>query len=116
MAHFYGSVFGGRGEANRVGHKNTGIRSYVQSWGSRLTVWMDHDEREGSDSAVFTLGEGPRGPSNGSLRLSFDDVDGCRAALGADPIAREIGRNIEELSRQLNMRVGVLNKEAKVSA
>jgi hypothetical protein len=45
MAHFYGSIQGNRGEATRMGSKDSGIHGYVQGHGSRITSMMncDHD-------------------------------------------------------------------------
>src|SRR4051812_9544727 len=84
MAHFYGKLQGGRGAANRQGHKNSGIRAWIQSWGTRVTVMMDHDKRSEIDRAIVRIGDGPTSYSGWSFVLTFDDLDALRRAAATD--------------------------------
>lgn len=43
MAHFYGTVRGGRGEGTRVGHRNTGLTTVAASWSGAIRVQLYHD-------------------------------------------------------------------------
>jgi hypothetical protein len=53
MAHFYGTVQGARGEASRLGHKNTGLNTVAASWQGAVEV--DLYERDGIDWARVSL-------------------------------------------------------------
>lgn len=41
MAHFYGTIRGGRGEASRLGHKSTGLRTVAASHAGACEVSLD---------------------------------------------------------------------------
>ena len=49
MAQFYASIQGNRGQATRMGTKNSGIDGHIRGWhiGARVTV--NHDEKTGKD-------------------------------------------------------------------
>lgn len=53
MAHFYGIVRGGRGEASRIGSKNGGLSAVAASWSGAVNVELSH--RNGTDWAVVRL-------------------------------------------------------------
>lgn len=55
MAHFRGTVQGGRTEASRLGHKGTGITVQAQSWQGKVVVYLSHDEKTGKDIAEVVL-------------------------------------------------------------
>ncbi len=55
MSHFYGKVRGGRGEAHRCGHKNTGLRVEASSWNATIEVVVTHDKFTGKDHAVVMM-------------------------------------------------------------
>ena len=42
MAHFRGTVKGGRGEASRLGHKTTGLTTTCNSWNLGIKVDVMH--------------------------------------------------------------------------
>lgn len=46
MARFYGTIQGGRGEATRLGHANTGLRITAQSYAGdvRVHLYVQEDE------------------------------------------------------------------------
>jgi hypothetical protein len=43
MSHFYSSVFGGRGEATRCGHKTTGIEAMAKNWHGKVIIRGSHE-------------------------------------------------------------------------
>lgn len=49
MAHFYGTVKGGRGTASRLGHKKTGLVTTAQTWSHTVTTALQYDEATGRD-------------------------------------------------------------------
>lgn len=40
MAHFYGSIQGSRGEATRMGTKNSGFRAHIRGWNIGVQVYL----------------------------------------------------------------------------
>ena len=42
MAHFRGTVVGGRSEASRLGHKTTGLTTNCNTWNLGIKVEADH--------------------------------------------------------------------------
>ena len=44
MAHFIGTVSGGRGEASRLGHKSTGLKVKCNGWDAGVTVYASHND------------------------------------------------------------------------
>lgn len=76
MAHFYGSIWGSRGEATRMGDKGSGITGWVQSHHTRITSSLTHDRGERDrDSASITISAGHSNYSSGQLSLYFRDID-----------------------------------------
>jgi len=67
MAHFYGEVEGGRGEATRLGTRNSGLRTLAASWQGSVTVRLY--ARDGCDMARVELAP-HRG--KGADRLLYD--------------------------------------------
>lgn len=55
MAHFRGTVRGGRGEASRLGHKTSGLSVTANSWEGMVSTWLYYNEEEGCDYARITL-------------------------------------------------------------
>jgi hypothetical protein len=62
MAHFYGNLQGSRGEATRMGTKNSGIEAHVRGWGVGIYVscFVDTD---GTDVCVARQTGGSNNPS-----------------------------------------------------
>lgn len=54
MAHFYGRIQGSRGEATRMGTKNSGIHGTVETWSYIITSDLWHDS-EGQDRVEVRL-------------------------------------------------------------
>lgn len=53
MAHFYGTVQGMRGEASRMGSKNSGMTTYTASWRGAVRCHAYHED--GKDCVVVSL-------------------------------------------------------------
>ncbi len=53
MAHFYGSIQGARGEATRLGSKDSGLITVAASWQGAVQVTLYH--RDGVDHARVWL-------------------------------------------------------------
>ena len=64
MAHFWGSIKGNRGEASRLGTKNSGLHSVTASWQGAVETYISYDTETGKDIAsVFLIpwyGKGTR--------------------------------------------------------
>lgn len=74
MAHFYATIQGSKGEASRMGGKESGIKSATASYQGCVRVSLSYDEKTGKDIANVTLdywnGAGT------SRTLYFGPVDG----------------------------------------
>lgn len=56
MSHFYSSIWGGRGEATRCGHKTTGINALTKNWHGKVSIKGDWRPTMGIDgSDVFSI-------------------------------------------------------------
>lgn len=55
MAHFRGTIQGTRGEASRLGSKDSGLTVEAQSWQGKVTVQLAHDPATGIDSVIIEL-------------------------------------------------------------
>lgn len=105
MAHFYSGIQGQAGEATRMGSKASGISGYVQSWGARLTVSMDHNSHHDTDTAHFRLHDGPSNHDGGALSMTFRDATTIVNALGTgdkkiNAIRERIYREVERLNEE----------------
>lgn len=49
MAHFYGSMHGGRGEQTCTGTKSSGMVAHIRGWNVGALVQLTHDEATGED-------------------------------------------------------------------
>jgi len=58
MAHFRGTVKGGRGEASRLGHKTTGLTTTCNSW--NLGIKVEAGNVNGQDVFRIYLTDGSR--------------------------------------------------------
>lgn len=76
MAHFYGSIQGQRGEATRLGSKNSGLTAITAGWTGAISVTLSH--RDGKD--VATIYRQPHKSSGGNTILlgEFDLATGKR--------------------------------------
>lgn len=53
MAHFYGGVHGNRGQATRLGSKDSGLSTFAASWQGKVTAQLY--EKDGIDYALVQL-------------------------------------------------------------
>lgn len=60
MAHFYGEIRGNRGDATRMGSKDSGMFCHVRGWNFGVRVDMYVNE-EGEDAALIQLSPGSNG-------------------------------------------------------
>ena len=49
MAHFYGEIQGNRGEATRMGTKNSGFRGHIRGWHIGVSIECSYNEELGKD-------------------------------------------------------------------
>lgn len=60
MAHFYASIKGSRGEATRIGTKNSGIQGHIRGWNIGAKVHCSVD-KNGDDTVDIYLTSGSSG-------------------------------------------------------
>lgn len=95
MAHFYGEVKGSRGEAHRLGTKNSGLRSVSASWQGAVEVYLSYDTTTGKDIASVFLT-----PWRGK---------GCKQTLFVGPVDGEENKPRENHEQeQFNEPIGIL--------
>jgi len=70
MAHFRGVIHGQRGEASRLGSKQSGLYARVQSWSFDVVVEVRHNKQDNEDWAQFELV-----PHNGGQTVPILDVN-----------------------------------------
>jgi hypothetical protein len=106
MAHFYGFIQGNRGDATRMGSKESGFTAWAQGWGSRIAANFGVNYHTDVDEASVTIGTGPSNYSGGALRLDFPDIDAVVTALGTgDP-------KINRIRERIYAEIDKLNAEA----
>lgn len=102
MAHFYGTIDGNRGEASRLGSKDSGFRATAASWSGAISVTLSHCN--GRDEARVemtpwhgqgeraTLYDGPVGEvaSDAGWFVELVNADGDR--LWSDVISGDLDR------------------------
>jgi len=73
MAQYKADIQGGRGEVSRLGHKTSGISSWVRGWHSGIEVRGQWDEETQQD-VFFVYSTGGSGTSHSKLigRLTED--------------------------------------------
>ena len=67
MAHFRGTIAGGRGEASRLGHRNTGLTTRAASWSGAVEVRLYHSNGVDMAQVMLTQHNGA-----GSFRTLYD--------------------------------------------
>lgn len=60
MAHFRGTISGDRGEASRLGTKNSGLQTGCDGWNLGATCTIEYNEKKDRDevSVSITCGSG----------------------------------------------------------
>lgn len=59
MAHFRGTIQGGRGKASRLGHKTSGLRVTARSWTDGVNVELSWNDELGTDWLSIYMESGP---------------------------------------------------------
>lgn len=77
MARFYGTVAGGRGEASRLGHANTGLRTKAASWSGAVEVTM-YAEGEEDHVRIVAAKHGNSGPDQAAGEIYDGPVTGLK--------------------------------------
>lgn len=87
MAHFYGTIRGNRGEASRLGSRNSGLNAYAASYQGAVDVQLGHDEQDWADVELvphyghgvrLSLYRGPVGkfePTGGVCKELVDELE-----------------------------------------
>lgn len=73
MAQFRASISGQRGEASRLGSKNSGITAYVNGWTAGVRVIAEHVDGKDRFGVYRTNGSGYGEPQAMQLVASFTD-------------------------------------------
>ena len=58
MAHFYGTLQGGRGRSTRTGYKTTGLHTVAASWQGAVSVDLSHKDGRDMVEVRFRPWEG----------------------------------------------------------
>lgn len=74
MAHFRGTIQGNRGQASRLGSKDSGLRVEAQSWQGKVVVVLG--TKDGIDTAYVTLQQHSNGKGHRGLVLYDGPVAG----------------------------------------
>ena len=73
MGQFRGTVTGGKGEARRIGHKNTGLRTTCQGWESGVSVVGRYDKELNKDVFfIYATGGSGTGAGDGYIGKVID--------------------------------------------
>lgn len=86
MAQFYATMKGAKGEASRLGSKQSGINVSVKSWEGEVDVRMWHSD--GRDWVCVTLGAHGGGRSITLYRGACDEWN--TKPVGADALANAV--------------------------
>lgn len=57
MSHFYSTIKGNRGTANRCGSKDSGIMAAAQSWHGSVIVRLTYNEETGCDMVDIEISD-----------------------------------------------------------
>jgi hypothetical protein len=71
MAHFYASIQGNRGEATRMGSKDSGITGHIRGWNVGARVDVAHVDGRDVVRIYRTLGSGARSWGSDELIAEF---------------------------------------------
>ena len=75
MAQYRTTIKGQRGEASRLGSKNSGMTAHVNGWNIGASVWLPWDEVKKEDRIRIELTSGSGyGPSKTVLYLNEEQV------------------------------------------
>ncbi len=72
MAQFYAEIQGNRGEATRMGTKNSGIRGHIRGWNVGVRIEGSHGDRDTFD-VYATSGSSGRSGAGFLGTVTLDD-------------------------------------------
>ena len=87
MSRFYASIQGSRGEATRMGTKNSGIRGHVRGWSVGATV--DGSADMGADVITIHGTAGSNGGESPGYLVQLSDESGEARIIGVGEAVRE---------------------------
>ena len=90
MAQFYASIQGNRGQATRMGTKNSGIQGHIRGWDVGVEVHCRYNETTGGDEIWVYL----TGGSNGG-RSARDLVTILEQSGGEARVIHHLGEGIK---------------------
>ena len=61
MAQYYADIQGNRGEATRMGTKNSGMGGHIRGWNVGARVWMGYNEETEQDECTVSITGGSNG-------------------------------------------------------
>jgi len=67
MAHFYAEIQGNRGEATRMGTKDSGMRAHIRGWNVGVKVYCTYNEETGEDEIEVYKTSGSNGYGHSEL-------------------------------------------------
>ena len=71
MAHFRATIQGARGEASRLGHKNTGITTRTNGWDIGAFVKLHYDKATDRDILTVVVNRGSGVCGNGRIMKHY---------------------------------------------
>jgi hypothetical protein len=71
MAHFYGEIRGNRGEATRMGSKDSGFYAHIRGWHVGAKIECFHNEDTGKDEVQVYRTAGSSGQGKSKLIATF---------------------------------------------
>lgn len=102
MAHFYGTLQGARGEASRLGHAKSGLRTEACSWQGKVSTYLY--EKDGVDYAHVRLGTHngagtDRTLYNGPVRGKQPETKGGDIKVGQWFVQGDLAHRVLEIER-----------------
>lgn len=61
MAQYYADIQGNRGQATRMGTKNSGLGGHIRGWNIGARVWMGYNEETEQDECTVSITSGSNG-------------------------------------------------------
>ena len=119
MARFYGYVIGNRGEATRMGSKDSGYIAWAQNMRSQVRVdfWAGVNDRDLVDIAIKPSTQSYKGGYITLLRAA--DIDALLDAAGVDPqtqkhlnAAKQSLEKADAAARKFNEKIDKLKEKA----
>ena len=74
MAQFYAEIQGNRGEATRMGTKDSGLHGHIRGWDIGCKAYMSHNDKTGQDEVTIYLTGGSNGSESDLLIGSFTEI------------------------------------------